>query len=101
LKRSTPLLRMTYTLQKGKLDRIKALRPPSKDRAQIDAVVEASSKALEEFEGGIPVAQRGDLKNFIDIVFYANGLRAPAERLGTNYGFQEDCFAVPIDLGQL
>lgn len=101
LKKSTPLLRKTYALQKGKLDDFEAIEPPASDRAQIDAVIAASSQALEEFRGGIPVAQRGDLKAFIDIAFDANGTRAKAERLGTTYGFAADCFAIPIDLGQI
>jgi hypothetical protein len=98
LKKAAPLLRTTYRLQKAKLDRIKAMRPPDKDRAQIAQVVKASAAALAELRGGIPVAERGDLKNFIDIAFDANGTRAKAERLGTTYGFREECFAVPIDL---
>jgi hypothetical protein len=101
LRRSTPLLRKTYALQKGKLEAFKRVRPPAKDRAQIHALIVAGSKALDEFRGGIPIAQRGDLKGFIDIAFDANGTRANAERLGTTYGFRADCFAVPIDLGQI
>jgi hypothetical protein len=101
LRRSTPLLRKTYALQKGKLDTFKRVRPPAKDRAQIKALIAAGSKALDELRGGIPIAQRGDLEGFIDIAFDANGTRAQAERLGTTYGFRADCFAVPIDLGQI
>jgi hypothetical protein len=101
LRRSTPLLRKTYALQQGKLEAFKRMQPPAKDRAQIHALVVASSKALGELRGGIPIAQRGDLKGIIDIAFDANGTRANAERLGTAYGFRKDCFAVPIDLGQI
>jgi hypothetical protein len=101
LRRSTPLLRKTYALQRGKLEAFKRVRPPAKDRARIHALVVASSKALDELRGGIPIAQRGDLKGIIDIAFDANGTRANAERLGTTYGFRKDCFAVPIDLGQI
>ncbi len=101
LKRATPLLQKTYDLQKGKLDGVKSVEPPAADRPQVSKVLAASAKALEEFRGAIPIAQRGDLKEFIDIAFDANGLRQTAERLGTNYGFAEDCFAIPIDLGTL
>jgi len=101
LKKSAPLLQKTYDLQKGKLEDIKAVRPPVKDRAQIDEVVAVSSKALKEFLDGIAIAERGDLKNFIDVAFDANGTRARAERLGTTYGFAEDCFRIPIELDDL
>jgi hypothetical protein len=98
LKKSTPLLQKTYALQKSKLDGFRGITPPAKDQAQIKQVIAASSAALEEFRGAIPIAERGDLKAFIDIAFDANGTRAKAERLGTDYGFRADCFAVPIDL---
>ena len=98
LKKAAPLLHTTYRLQKAKLDRIKAMAPPAKDRAQVAEVVKASAAALAEFRNGLPIAERGDLKNFIDIAFDANGTRAKAERLGTTYGFRTECFAVPIDL---
>ncbi len=101
LKKSVPLLRKTYSLQAGKLYDFRRIKPPAKDRAQINAVIAASALALKEFRGGIPIAQRGDLKGFIDIAFDANSTRARAERLGTTYGFREDCFAIPIDLGQV
>jgi len=101
LKKAAPHLRTTYELQKAKLDRIKAMTPPPKDRAQIAKVVKTSAAALAELRSGIPVAERGDLKNFIDIAFDANGTRADAERLGTTYGFREECFTVPIDLSSL
>ena len=101
LKKSTPLLRKTYDLQKGKLEDVRAVPPPQKDRAQINKILATGSKALEEFRRGIPIAQRGDLKNFIDIAFDANGTRATAERLGTQYGFDADCFRIPIELDQL
>ena len=101
LKKSTPLLEKTYDLQKGKLEDVRAVPPPKKDRAQINEVLATGSKALEEFKKGIPIARRGDLKNFIDIAFDANGTRARAERLGTTYGFAEDCFRIPIELDEL
>lgn len=101
LKKSTPLLQKTYDLQKGKLDDIEAIEQPSKDKAQIAEVVAVSSKALEEFKGGIAIARRGDLKEFIDIAFDANGTRAKAERLGMTYGFAQDCFKIPIELDQV
>ena len=98
LKKAAPLLRTTYRLQKAKVDRIDAMTPPPKDRAQIAEVIKTSYAALAELRSGIPVAERGDLKNFIDVAFDANGTRAEAERLGTTYGFRSECFAVPIDL---
>lgn len=101
LKKSTPLLQRTYDLQKGKLADVRAIKAPPKDVAQVDEVLSVSSKALEEFRGGIAIARRGDLKSFIDIAFDANGTRARAERLGTTYGFAQDCFAIPIELDQL
>lgn len=101
LMKATPLLQTTYDLQKSKLDGVKSVQPPAADREQVAKVVAASEKALEEFRGGIPIAKRGDLKEFIDVAFDANGSRATAERLGTQYGFAEDCFAIPIDLGTL
>ena len=101
LKKATPLLQKTYDLQKGKLEDVRAVPPPQKDRAQINKVLATGSKALEEFRKGIPIARRGDLKNFIDIAFDANGTRGDAERLGTNYGFAADCFRIPIELDEL
>jgi hypothetical protein len=101
LKKSTPLLQKTYDLQKGKLEDVRAVPSPKKDRAQINEVLATGSKALEEFKKGIPIARRGDLKNFIDIAFDANGTRAKAERLGTTYGFAADCFRIPIELDEL
>ncbi len=101
LKKAAPHLQTTYELQKAKLDRIKATEPPSKDRAQIAEIVKTSNAALGEFRGAIPIARRGDLKNFIDVAFDANGTRAKAERLGTTYGFDAECFAVPVDLSAL
>jgi len=101
LKKSTPLLQKTYDLQKGKLEDVRAVPAPKKDRAQIDEVLATGSKALQEFKKGIPIARRGDLKNFIDIAFDANGTRAKAERLGTTYGFAADCFRIPIELDEL
>ena len=101
LKKAAPLLQKTYDVQKAKVDRIKAMAAPEKDRAQIAEVIKTSYAALAELRGGIPVARRGDLKNFIDIAFDANGTRAKAERLGTTYGFRAECFAVPIDLSSL
>lgn len=98
LKQGAPLLRTTYDLQKAKVDRIAAMTPPAKDRAQIAEVIKTSNAALAELRGAIPVAERGDLKKFIDVAFDANGTRAKAERLGTTYGFNAQCFAVPIDL---
>ncbi|MBA3748860.1 MAG: hypothetical protein H0W96_15410 [Solirubrobacterales bacterium] len=98
LKKAAPLLQTTYELQKAKVDRIEAMQPPTKDRVQIAEIIKTSNAALAELRGGIPVAERGDLKNFIDIAFDANGTRAKAERLGTTYGFRVECFAVPIDL---
>lgn len=101
LKKSAPLLRKTYDLQKGKLEDVRAIQPPAKDRAQVNKILATGSKALEEFRRGIPIAQRGDLKNFIDIAFDANGTRADAERLGTQFGFDEDCFRIPIELDEI
>ncbi|MEY2514796.1 MAG: hypothetical protein QOJ89_2154 [bacterium] len=98
LKKAAPYLQTTYDLQKSKVDRIKAIDPPQKDKAQVAEVVKASTAALAEFKRGVGIAERGDLKSFIDIAFDANGTRAKAERLGTTYGFNAQCFAVPVDL---
>jgi len=101
LKKAAPHLQTTYDLQKDKLDQIKAIDPPEKDRAQIAEVVKVSDATLVEFQDAVGIAERGDLKSFIDVAFDANGTRAKAERLGTTYGFNADCFAVPVDLSSL
>jgi len=98
LKKAAPHLSTTYDLQKDKLDQIKAIDPPAKDRAQIAELVKVSEATLKEFQGAIAIAERGDLKSFIDVAFDANGTRAKAERLGTTYGLNAQCFAVPVDL---
>jgi hypothetical protein len=98
LKKAAPYLSTTYDLQKDKVAQIKAIDPPTKDRAQIAEVIKASDQTLKEFQGAIGIAERGDLKSFIDVAFDANGTRAKAERLGTTYGFRQQCFAVPVDL---
>ena len=101
LKKAAPHLQTTYDLQKAKLDKIKAIDPPEKDKAQIAEVVKTSEATLGEFQDAIGIAERGDLKRFIDVAFDANGTRAKAERLGTTYGFDMQCFAVPVDLSSL
>ena len=98
LKKAAPYLSTTYDLQKRKLASIKAIDPPKKDRAQIAEIIKVSDATLVEFQDAIGIAERGDLKGFIDVAFDANGTRAKAERLGTTYGFRAQCFAVPIDL---
>ena len=100
LKRSPPLLRTTLTLQKRKLSQFKAIEAPKKDVAQIKELETAADATLQQLRDAIGIAERGDLKAFIDIVFDANGARAKAERLGTTYGFRKDCFTVPVDLQQ-
>ncbi len=101
LKKAAPHLQTTYDLQKDKLDQIKAIDPPEKDRAQVAEVVKVSDATLVEFQDAVGIAERGDLKSFIDVAFDANGTRAKAERLGTTYGLNADCFAVPVDLSSL
>ena len=98
LKKAAPHLQTTYDLQKTKLDRIKAIDPPAKDKAQVAEIVKTSEATLGEFEDAVGIAERGDLKSFIDVALDANGTRAKAERLGTTYGFDAECFAVPVDL---
>ena len=98
LKRSPPFLRTTLELQTRKLRQFKAIKPPSKDVAQIKEVSTASEAVLAQLREAIAIAERGDLKEFIDIVFDENGARAKAERLGTTYGFRKDCFTVPVDV---
>jgi hypothetical protein len=101
LKKAAPHLQTTYDLQKDKIEQIKALDPPEKDRAQIAEITKVSDATLAEFQDAVGIAERGDLKRFIDVAFDANGTRAKAERLGTTYGFDADCFAVPVDLSSL
>ena len=101
LKKAAPHLQTTYDLQKDKVDQIKAIDPPDKDRAQIAELIKVSDATLVEFQDAIGIAERGDLKSFIDVAFDANGTRAKAERLGTTYGFNTQCFAVPVDLSSL
>ncbi len=98
LKRSPPLLRTTLELQTQKLTQFKAIDPPKKDVAQIRELMTAADATLQQLRDAIGIAERGDLKAFIDIAFDENGSRAKAERLGTTYGFRKDCFTVPVDL---
>ncbi|MEA2191119.1 MAG: hypothetical protein QOI73_1240 [Solirubrobacteraceae bacterium] len=98
LKRSPPLLRTTLRLQTRKLEQFKAIEPPRKDVAQIKEITTASQAVLAQLRDAIDIAERGDLKEFIDIAFDENGARAKAERLGTTYGLRADCFTVPVDL---
>jgi hypothetical protein len=100
LKRSPPLLRTTLKLQTRKLSQFKAIDPPKKDVAQIKQLETAADATLQQLRDAIGIAERGDLKAFIDIAFDSNGARAKAERLGTTYGFRKDCFTVPVDLQQ-
>jgi hypothetical protein len=101
LKKAAPHLQTTYDLQKAKVDRIKAIDPPQKDKAQVAEIIKTSTATLGEFQDAVGIAERGDLKGFIDVAFDANGTRAKAERLGTTYGFDAECFAVPVDLSSL
>lgn len=98
LRKAAPLLHETYDRQSAKLERFQAIEPPTADRAQIKAITTAAQAALDELEKGLPAADHGDLKNFIDTAFDANGSRAKAERLGEDYGFDKTCFALPVDL---
>jgi len=98
LRKAAPLLSETYDVQKTKLDRFKRIEPPADDREQIRQVTTAAEAALKQLRDAVPIAERGDLKSFIDVIFDATGARARSERLGTTYGFREDCFTVPIDL---
>ena len=101
LKKAAPHLQTTYDLQKSKLDDIKAIDPPEKDKAQVAEIVKSSTATLGEFEDAVGIAERGDVKRFIDVAFDANGTRGTAERLGATYGFSAQCFAVPVDLSSL
>jgi len=98
LKRSPPLLRTTLKLQTSKLEQFKAIEPPATDKAQIQELSTAAEATLQQLRDAIGIAERGDLKEFIDIAFDEDGARAKAERLGTTYGFRKDCFTVPVDL---
>ncbi|MEJ7825518.1 MAG: hypothetical protein WKF48_08805 [Solirubrobacteraceae bacterium] len=98
LRKGAPLLSETYDVQKAKLDRFKRIEPPADDRAQISRVTTAAEATLMQLRDAVSIAQRGDLKSFIDVIFDATGARAKVERLGTTYGFRADCFSVPIDL---
>jgi hypothetical protein len=98
LRKAAPLLHETYDRQSAKLERFRAIEPPTADRARIAAVTKAGRAALDDLEKGLPAADRGDLRNFIDTALDATGSRARAEQLGTDYGFDKICFALPVDL---
>jgi len=98
--KAAPTLRKVYELQDSKLQRFKAIDPPTADRAQIAEITKAAASTLTEFEKFLPAADRGDLPELIDIATDASGSRALVERLGTTYGFRKDCFSVPLDLSK-
>ncbi|MEA2220585.1 MAG: hypothetical protein QOJ35_3211 [Solirubrobacteraceae bacterium] len=98
LRKAAPLLHQTYDRQSAKLRRFEAIAPPTGDRARIAALTTAAKAALADLAKGLPAADSGDLKNFIDTAFDATGSRAKAEQLGTDYGFDKTCFALPVDL---
>lgn len=99
--KAAPLLRRAYRLQASKLRRFKAIEPPAADRAQIAELTTVAEKTIDEFRSFLPAAERGDLEEFIDIATDASGARGDAERLGTNYGFDESCFSLPVDLSNV
>jgi hypothetical protein len=96
--KATPLLKTTYKLQSAKLKRFKAVQPPTADRAQVAAITQAADATLAELKKFLPAAAVGDLSKFIDIATDASGERAKVDRLGTDYGFESDCFSLPIKL---
>jgi hypothetical protein len=98
LRKAAPLLHETYDRQSAKLRRFQAIEPPTADRARISALTTAAKAALGDLAKGLPAADSGDLKSFIDTAFDATGSRARAEQLGTDYGFDKTCFALPVDL---
>ncbi len=101
LKKAAPDLRKLYKIQDAKLQRFKALEPPEADRAEITELTTVAQKTIDEFEEFLPAAEAGDLEKFIDIATDASGARGDAERLGTNYGLQADCFTLPVDLSNV
>jgi hypothetical protein len=96
--KGAPTLRTVYKLQVAKLQRFKAIQPPTADRAQVAKITKAADKTLTEFRNFLPYADRGDLPKLIDIATDASGSRGIVEQLGTTYGFRKDCFSVPLDL---
>lgn len=96
--KAAPTLRTVYKLQVTKLERFKAVEPPTAERAQVAKIAKAAQKTLTEFRQFLPFAERGDLPKLIDIATDATGSRADVEQLGTTFGFRKDCFTVPVDL---
>lgn len=99
--KAAPLLRKLYKLQSAKLERFKAAKPPTADRAKIAELTKAAQQTIDEFRDFLPAAKAGDLNKFIDIATDASGARADAELLGTSYGLREDCFSLPVDLSNV
>lgn len=99
--KAAPDLRRLYRIQRTKLERFKALEPPTADSAQIAELTKVAQRVIDEFRDFLPAAEAGDLVQFIDIATDASGARADAERLGTNYGLRKDCFTLPVDLSNL
>ncbi|MGI8731471.1 MAG: hypothetical protein ACR2LK_16060 [Solirubrobacteraceae bacterium] len=99
LRKGAPLLRQTYKAQRDKLERFKEIEPPEDDREQIEELTTAAEAALEDLRKALPAADRGDLPPIINLVTDATGNLGEVESLGIEYGFAEDCFGLPIELG--
>ena len=98
LRKGAPLLRDTYEAQAGKLADFKKIEQPTKDVAQLKTLTAAAEGALDDLRDALPAAENGDLPEIIDLATDASGNRAKAERLGVTYGFNEDCFGLPVKL---
>jgi hypothetical protein len=98
LRKGAPLLRDTYDAQAAKLADFKKIAPPKKDVVQIRQLTVAAEGALGDLRDALPAADKGDLPPIIDLATDASGNRAKVERLGVTYGFQEDCFGLPVKL---
>lgn len=99
LKKSPPLLRKTLALQTSKVQRIEGLQRPKGDEARIAQLVAAGRAELGDLRKAIPIAERGDLADFIDFATDATGHRGRVEQLGVDYGIRDDCFTLPVTLG--
>jgi hypothetical protein len=99
--KAAPTLRTVYKLQASKLERFKAIEPPTADTRQVAEIRKTAEQTIDEFREFLPAAERGDLETFIDVATDATGSRAHVDRLGTTYGFRKDCFSLPLELSQI
>lgn len=96
LVKGAPLIRENYDAQRSKLDRFRRIAPPDADRSEVAGVIEAAELTVRRLGEALPPADRGDLKSFLDTMTEAAGALAYVDYLGTTYGFDRDCFTIPV-----